>query len=79
VFLLLQQTLGLATDPVNRRLVLRPRLLPGVTALRLRNLRVLGGTLDLDVRAHEGRVHVAVQGQSAPQVLVHRGEVAVTV
>ncbi len=79
VFLLLQQTLGLRTDLANRRLVLRPRLLPNVRTVRLRGLRVLGTSLDLEIRARDGRVHVEVEGDHAPQVLVQRGEVAVSV
>ncbi|HLH25035.1 MAG TPA: glycogen debranching N-terminal domain-containing protein [Chloroflexota bacterium] len=79
IFLLLQQTLGLTTDPANHRVVLRPRLLPGVQTVRLRGLRVLGSSLDLEVRGHDGRVHVEVHSDNAPQVLVQRGEVAVSV
>jgi glycogen debranching enzyme len=79
VFLLLQQTLGLRTDPANRRVVLRPRLLPGVQTVRLRGLRVLGSSLDLEVRARDGRVHVEVEGDRAPQVVMRGGEVAVGV
>jgi glycogen debranching enzyme len=79
VFLLLQQTLGLTTDLPNHRLVLRPRLLPGVRTVRLHGLRALGSRLDLEIRARDGRVHVEVQGADAPQVLVQHGEVAVSV
>jgi glycogen debranching enzyme len=79
VFLLLQQTLGLTTDPANRRLVLRPRLLPGVQTVRLRGLHVLGSRLDLEVRARDGRVHVAVQGADTPQMLVQGSEIAISV
>jgi glycogen debranching enzyme len=78
VFLLLQQALGLRTDLTNRRLLLRPRLLPGMGLVRLRRLRVLGGVLDLEVRALDGRIHVDVRGEQVPQVVVERGEVGIT-
>jgi glycogen debranching enzyme len=78
VFLLVQQLLGLRTDLPHRRLLMRPRLLPGVALVRLRGLRVLGGCLDLEVRAQNGRLHVEVRGESAPPVLVEGGEVGVT-
>ncbi len=77
VFLLLQQLLGLRTDPVHRRVVLRPCLIPGVGMLRVRRLRVLGTELDLELRTHQGRLHVEVAGTGAPQVLVERGEVGI--
>ena len=44
-----------------------------------RGLRVLGSRLDLEVRTRDGRVHVEVQGDGAPQVLVQGGAVAVSV
>jgi glycogen debranching enzyme len=77
VFLLLQQTLGLSVDPVHGRLVLRPRLPTGIRSVELRRLHVLGGCVDLAVRARDGRVYVEVQGASAPQVLVQGGAVAI--
>jgi glycogen debranching enzyme len=78
VFLLLQQALGMRADAANRRLVLRPRLLPGVGLVRVRRLRVLGGCVNLEVCERDGRIHVEVQGKQVPQVLLERGEVGIT-
>jgi hypothetical protein len=46
--------------------------------VRLRRLRVLGGVLDLEVRAQDGRMNVDVRGEQVPQVVVERGEVGIT-
>src|SRR5262249_43843182 len=78
VFLVLQETLGLHPDLANRRLVVRPRLLPGVERVQVRRLRVFDQTLELAVWRQDGRVHVEIEGAGESRVLVQRGEVAVS-
>ena len=79
VFLLLQALLGLEPDPAHRRLLLRPRLPLDIALVRLRRLEVLGGRVDLHIRAQQGRIYIEVEGDSAPQVLVERGQVGIEV
>ena len=63
VFMLLRAILGLDPDPASRTLVVRPTLPEWLPDLTLRNLTILGGTLDLRFRGVGLATEVEVLGR----------------
>ena len=71
-FLIVQALLGLRADAAGERLLLRPTLPKNINTVQVRNLRVGGHRVDLDVErsGHSARVEVT---RAAPIAVVVEG------
>jgi glycogen debranching enzyme len=70
IFLIIQSIIGLEADALHGTLRLRPHLPAGVTAVELRNLRVAGHSLDVEIHQVDERVEVNVSPESSLAVIV---------
>ena len=73
VFLMLQHLVGLEPDLPNRRIVLRPALLPGINRIAFEDLRVGSRLLSIEVRREGPRVSCDVSGAEGIEVVVDTG------
>jgi glycogen debranching enzyme len=70
IFLIIQSIIGLEPDAPHSMVRLRPHLPAGVSAVELRNLRVAGQSLDLEIHQTGERVDVKVSPEGHLEVIV---------
>jgi glycogen debranching enzyme len=70
IFLIIQSVIGLDVDAPHHKVTLRPCLPAGVTAVELRNLRVAGECLNVDIRQVGERVDIEITPPSALEIVV---------
>jgi glycogen debranching enzyme len=70
IFLIVQSVIGLQVDAPRRTLRLRPCLPAGVTAVELKNLRVAGESLNLEIHQVGEQVDVDVSPHGSLEVVV---------
>ncbi|HZT06678.1 MAG TPA: glycogen debranching N-terminal domain-containing protein [Chloroflexota bacterium] len=74
VFLMLQSVIGLEPDLPNRRLTLRPRLLPWLGSIRFENMRLGSRSVSIRVRRDGDAVRCDVTGADDLEVIVQTPE-----